>query len=32
VALVIYDGEYNWVEGVALVALYVMVAAAVWWG
>jgi Ca2+:H+ antiporter len=32
VALIIYDGEYNWVEGVALVALYCIVAAAFWWG
>jgi Ca2+:H+ antiporter len=32
VAVIIYDGEYTWVEGVALVALYCMVAAAFWWG
>lgn len=32
VAIVIYDGEYSWLEGVALVALYVIVAAAFWWG
>jgi Ca2+:H+ antiporter len=32
VALIIYDGEYTWIEGVALVALYCMVAAAFWWG
>lgn len=30
--LVVYDGEYTWVEGVALVGLYAMVAAAFWWG
>jgi Ca2+:H+ antiporter len=32
VAIVVYDGEYSWLEGVALVALYVVVAAAFWWG
>ncbi|MGC8627593.1 MAG: calcium/proton exchanger [Acidimicrobiales bacterium] len=32
VAIVIYDGEYSWLEGAALVALYVIVAAAFWWG
>jgi Ca2+:H+ antiporter len=32
VALIIYDGEYTWIEGVALVALYCIVAAAFWWG
>jgi Ca2+:H+ antiporter len=31
-AVVIYDGEYSWLEGVALIALYVIVAAAFWWG
>lgn len=29
---VVYDGESIWLEGVALVGLYVMFAAAVWWG
>ena len=29
---VIYDGEYSWLEGVSLVALYVIVASAFWWG
>jgi Ca2+:H+ antiporter len=32
VAIVVYDGEYSWLEGVALIALYVVVAAAFWWG
>jgi Ca2+:H+ antiporter len=29
---VIYDGEYVWLEGVALIGLYGIVAAAFWWG
>ena len=32
VIAVVYDGEYTWIEGVALIALYVMLAAAFWWG
>jgi Ca2+:H+ antiporter len=32
VAVIIYDGEYTWIEGIALVALYCIVAAAFWWG
>jgi Ca2+:H+ antiporter len=32
VAVVVYDGEYSWLEGVALIALYAIVAAAFWWG
>ena len=31
-AFIVYDGESIWVEGVALVGLYAMVAASVWWG
>jgi Ca2+:H+ antiporter len=31
-AVVIYDGEYSWLEGVALIALYGIVATAFWWG
>jgi Ca2+:H+ antiporter len=31
-AVVIYDGEYSWLEGLALIALYAIVAAAFWWG
>jgi Ca2+:H+ antiporter len=32
VTVVIYDGEYTWIEGVALIGLYVMIATAFWWG
>lgn len=32
VLVVVYDAEYTWIEGVALIGLYVMVAAAFWWG
>jgi Ca2+:H+ antiporter len=32
VVVVIYDGEYTWLEGLALVGLYVMIAASFWWG
>ena len=32
VVAVVYDGEYTWLEGVALVALYCIIAAAFWWG
>ncbi|HVW81780.1 MAG TPA: calcium/proton exchanger [Mycobacteriales bacterium] len=32
VSFVIIDGEYDWLEGAALVGLYVVVAAAFWWG
>ena len=32
VIVMIYDGEYTWIEGVALISLYFMVAAAFWWG
>jgi Ca2+:H+ antiporter len=31
-ALIVYDGESNWLEGLALVGLYVMVAVSFWWG
>jgi Ca2+:H+ antiporter len=31
-AVVVYDGEYSWLEGVALIALYAIVATAFWWG
>lgn len=31
-ALVIYDGESTWLEGMALVGLYVIIAASFWWG
>lgn len=32
VVIVVYDGEYTWLEGVALLALYGIVAASAWWG
>jgi Ca2+:H+ antiporter len=32
VTVVVYDGEYSWLEGVALVALYAVTASALWWG
>jgi Ca2+:H+ antiporter len=31
-ALIVYDGESTWLEGVALVGLYTIIAASVWWG
>jgi len=31
-AVVVYDGESTWPEGVVLVGLYVVIAAAFWWG
>jgi Ca2+:H+ antiporter len=31
-ALIVYDGESTWLEGLALIGLYVIIAAAVWWG
>jgi Ca2+:H+ antiporter len=30
--LIVYDGESIWLEGVALIGLYVILAAAFWWG
>ena len=30
--LIVYDGEATWLEGLALVGLYVIIAASVWWG
>lgn len=32
VVSIIFDGEYNWLEGVALVGLYFIIAASFWWG
>ena len=32
VTVVIYDGEYNWLEGTALIGLYGMIAISFWWG
>jgi Ca2+:H+ antiporter len=31
-AAVVYDGESTWPEGVVLIGLYVVIAAAFWWG
>lgn len=31
-AFVVYDGESIWLEGLALIGLYVIIAAAFWWG
>ncbi len=31
-ALVVFDGESTWLEGLALIALYVIIAASVWFG
>ena len=31
-AMIVYDGESNWMEGVALIGLYGIIAAAFWWG
>ncbi|HEY7206654.1 MAG TPA: hypothetical protein VH416_00325 [Gaiellaceae bacterium] len=31
-ALVVYDGESTWGEGVVLIGLYVVIAASFWWG
>jgi Ca2+:H+ antiporter len=31
-AIVVYDGESSWPEGVVLTGLYVVIAAAFWWG
>ena len=32
VLAVVYDGEFTWLEGVALIGLYSIIAAAFWWG
>jgi Ca2+:H+ antiporter len=31
-AFIVFDGESNWLEGLALVGLYAIIAASVWWG
>jgi Ca2+:H+ antiporter len=31
-AFIVIDGESSWLEGLALIGLYVIVAASVWWG
>jgi Ca2+:H+ antiporter len=30
--IVVYDGESTWLEGVALIGLYCIIAASFWWG
>ena len=32
VTFIIFDGRSNWLEGVALIALYLVIAVAFWWG
>ena len=32
VQLIVYDGESTWLEGLALIGLYIIIAASVWWG
>lgn len=32
VAFVTFDGEWTWIEGLALLGLYALVGASVWWG
>lgn len=31
-AMIVYDGESTWLEGAALIGLYLIVAASFWWG
>jgi Ca2+:H+ antiporter len=31
-ALIVYDGESTWSEGVVLIGLYIVIAASFWWG
>lgn len=31
-AFISFDGESNWLEGVALIAIYIIIAASFWWG
>ena len=31
-AFVSFDGESNWLEGAALISIYIIIAAAFWWG
>ncbi|MGE5462086.1 MAG: calcium/proton exchanger [Syntrophothermus sp.] len=31
-AFIVFDGESNWLEGIALVGLYLMIAISFWWG
>ena len=31
-AFISFDGESNWLEGAALIAIYIIIAASFWWG
>jgi Ca2+:H+ antiporter len=31
-AVIVFDGESNWLEGTALVGLYGIIATSFWWG
>jgi Ca2+:H+ antiporter len=31
-AIIVYDGESTWIEGLALIGLYIILAASFWWG
>jgi Ca2+:H+ antiporter len=31
-ALIVFDGESTWLEGLALLGLYIIIAASVWYG
>lgn len=31
-AFITFDGESDWIEGAALIALYLVIATAFWWG
>jgi len=31
-AVIVFDGESNWLEGLALIGLYIIIAASFWWG
>ena len=31
-AVIVYDGESTWLEGVTLIGLYGIIATAFWWG
>jgi len=30
--VIVFDGESNWLEGLALMGLYVIIAVSFWWG
>ena len=32
VTIIVYDGESTWIEGLALIGLYIILAASFWWG